>query len=263
MPTRTALVLVGCFVLWGGGPGSPAEVHPVRPGTKAPPSSPASPSLSDPCATPPIPGGAVLCGRVTDGRSGEVPTQVVVAVHAHRNGTIADAEGGYRLDLPVGLHWVAADRVGYHPWVRPVRLAPGDVRRMPIALTPSVGWSDPITPGFPTGDRCPAQASDPAAHLSGRMLSGGDLPLAGIRVWVGVLHGEEPGCGAVTDEDGTFTLPGLPAGELTLIAGPAEDAGSLAAPSRPALASTPLLETLVTLSPGDSLQREFRLSTGG
>jgi len=200
--------------------------------------------------TPP-PGTVAVCGQVRDAVTGETPSQVVVAVHAQRSGSITDSRGRYWLHVPEGLHWLRADRLGYRPAVRPLLLEGGSAREVPLPLWPL----EPLCPpGEGCGDssaapRCPAPLEQgEGAVLLLRLMDADGAPAAGGWGWAGILEGDDPGCWGEADAEGRLALVGVPPGSIQVVAALEDGA--------------PAAIVAVRLEPGESADREIRLPPG-
>lgn len=58
----------------------------------------------------------VLSGLVTDAQSGDPLVGAVISVDFKKSGSITDAQGSYKLSLPVGEYVVKVSNVGYNPY---------------------------------------------------------------------------------------------------------------------------------------------------
>ena len=88
---------------------------------------------------------ATLSGFVRDGASGETLVQASVVVEGVGRGAATDAQGFYTLaDVPAGTVTVVARFIGYRTARRTVTLAPGEARRLDLALAPEGLVSDEV-----------------------------------------------------------------------------------------------------------------------
>lgn len=81
---------------------------------------------------------AALNGTVTDAATGQPVAGATVRLHELGRREISHADGTFHFEgLPPGGYTVSAERIGYAPGERAVRVADGETARLAIALNPS------------------------------------------------------------------------------------------------------------------------------
>ncbi|HET9985866.1 MAG TPA: SusC/RagA family TonB-linked outer membrane protein [Longimicrobiales bacterium] len=101
----------------------------------APPPAPMLYLASAPAPPPPVPLAGAITGRVTDAATGQPLASAQVFISALNLGTLAQADGRYRLEnVPAGTHTVSAQLIGYGTVTHDVTVADGQTAVQDFAL---------------------------------------------------------------------------------------------------------------------------------